>query len=128
PSFATELERRETLQIFLPEFNIIHVLLAHNQISDFLAKTTRSFHRKLHFIVRRDLSPKHNAPTFDLPTFWDGLQEPDCNDLNAMIKKPQAWSNFATESEIGLLVLFIKIFLLLVVLFRSDYPENFKFE
>ena len=50
PSFSTELERIETLQICFPEFNIIHVPRAHNQIADFLAKTTRSFHRELHFI------------------------------------------------------------------------------
>ena len=49
-SFATELERIETLQIFFPDFNIIHVPRARNQISDFLAKTARSFHRELHFI------------------------------------------------------------------------------
>ena len=50
PSFATELERIETLQICFPDFNIIHVPRVCNQISDFLVKTTRSFHRKLHFI------------------------------------------------------------------------------
>ncbi|KAF3602180.1 hypothetical protein F2Q69_00037266 [Brassica cretica] len=50
PSFATELERIETLQICFPDFNIIHVPRARNQISDFLAKTVRSFHRELHFI------------------------------------------------------------------------------
>ena len=50
PSFATKLERIETLQICFPEFNITHVLRAHNQISDFLAKTARTFYRELHFI------------------------------------------------------------------------------
>ena len=50
PSFSTELERIETLQICFPEFNIIHVPQAHNQIADFLAKTARSFHRELHFV------------------------------------------------------------------------------
>ncbi|KAF3548307.1 hypothetical protein DY000_02008667 [Brassica cretica] len=50
PSFATELERIETLQICFPEFSIIHVPRARNQISDFLAKTARSFHRELFFI------------------------------------------------------------------------------
>ena len=50
PSFATELERIETLLVCFPDFNIIHVPRARNQISDFLAKTARSFHRELHFI------------------------------------------------------------------------------
>ncbi|KAF2566787.1 hypothetical protein F2Q70_00027783 [Brassica cretica] len=50
PSFATELERIETLMICFPDFNIIHVPRVRNQFSDFLAKTARSFHRKLHFI------------------------------------------------------------------------------
>ncbi|KAF3505511.1 hypothetical protein F2Q69_00006358 [Brassica cretica] len=50
PSFATELERIETLQICFPDFNIIYVPRAHNHISDFLAKTARSFHRELLFI------------------------------------------------------------------------------
>ena len=50
PSFATELERMETLLICFPDFNIIHVPRARNQFSDFLAKTARSFYRKLHFI------------------------------------------------------------------------------
>ncbi|KAF3588926.1 hypothetical protein F2Q69_00028583 [Brassica cretica] len=35
PSFSTELERIETLQICFPEFNITHVPRAHNQIADF---------------------------------------------------------------------------------------------
>jgi len=50
PSFATELERIETLLICFPDFDIIYVPRARNQFSDFLAKTARSFHRKLHFI------------------------------------------------------------------------------
>ena len=50
PSFATELERIETLLICFPDFNIIHVPRARNHFSDFLAKTARSFHRKLHFV------------------------------------------------------------------------------
>ena len=50
PSFATELEKIETLQICFPNFNIIHVPRARNQISNFLAKTAKSFHRELHFI------------------------------------------------------------------------------
>ncbi|KAG5399724.1 hypothetical protein IGI04_014331 [Brassica rapa subsp. trilocularis] len=50
PSFATELERIEMLHICFSDFNISYVPRAHNQISDILAKTTRSFHRKLHFI------------------------------------------------------------------------------
>ncbi|KAF2556818.1 hypothetical protein F2Q68_00015392 [Brassica cretica] len=49
-SFATELERIETLHICFPDFNISYVPRAHNQIYDFIAKTARSFHRKLHFI------------------------------------------------------------------------------
>ena len=50
PSFLTELERIETLQIYFPDFKITHVSRAHNQISYFLAKTARSFHRELCFI------------------------------------------------------------------------------
>ena len=50
PSFATKLERIETLQICFPDFNITYVPQARNQISDSLAKTARSFHRELHFI------------------------------------------------------------------------------
>ncbi|KAF2608110.1 hypothetical protein F2Q68_00044298 [Brassica cretica] len=37
PSFATELERIETLQICFPDFKIIHVPRAHNQTSDFFS-------------------------------------------------------------------------------------------
>ena len=50
PNFATELERIEMLQICFSDFNISYVPRAHNQISYFLVKTTRSFHRKLYFI------------------------------------------------------------------------------
>ncbi|KAF2574382.1 hypothetical protein F2Q70_00004260 [Brassica cretica] len=50
PTFAKELERIATLLICFPDFNIIHVPRTRNQISDFLAKTARSFHRELHFI------------------------------------------------------------------------------
>uniref|UniRef100_A0A0D3D347 RNase H type-1 domain-containing protein n=1 Tax=Brassica oleracea var. oleracea TaxID=109376 RepID=A0A0D3D347_BRAOL len=35
PSFSTELERIETLQICFPEFNITHVPRTHDQIADF---------------------------------------------------------------------------------------------
>ena len=49
-SFATKLERIETLLICFSDFNIIHVPHARNQLSDFLAKTVRSFHKKLLFI------------------------------------------------------------------------------
>ena len=50
PSFATELERIETLQICFPDFNIIRVPRTRNQTSDFLVRTARSFHRELFFI------------------------------------------------------------------------------
>ncbi|KAG5384494.1 hypothetical protein IGI04_035964 [Brassica rapa subsp. trilocularis] len=50
PSFATELEKIETLQICFPKFKITHVPRARNQMSDFLAKTARTFHRELLFI------------------------------------------------------------------------------
>ncbi|XP_048605505.1 uncharacterized protein LOC125583020 [Brassica napus] len=50
PSFATELERIETLQICFPDFNITYVPRAQNQTADFLAKTARSFRRELHFV------------------------------------------------------------------------------
>ena len=49
-SFATELERIETLHICFLEFNITYVPQERNQFSDFLAKTARSFHRELYFI------------------------------------------------------------------------------
>ena len=49
PSFATELEKIETLQICFPDFSITHVSRVRNQILDFLAKTARSFHRELLF-------------------------------------------------------------------------------
>ena len=50
PSFATELERIKTLKICLLDFKITHIPRAQNQISDFLARTSRSFHRVLYFI------------------------------------------------------------------------------
>ena len=50
PSFATELERIETLQICFPDFKITYVPRTQNQILDSLAKTTRSFHKELYFI------------------------------------------------------------------------------
>ena len=50
PSFATELERIETLQICFPDFKITYVPRAQNQISDSLARTARTFHRELYFI------------------------------------------------------------------------------
>ena len=50
PSFATELERIETLQICFPDFKINHIPREQNQTSDFLARTARSFHRELHFV------------------------------------------------------------------------------
>ena len=50
PSFATELERMETLKICFPDFKITHIPRAQNQISDFLPRTARSFHRILYFI------------------------------------------------------------------------------
>ena len=37
-------------RICFPDFKITHVPRTHNQTSDFLAKTARSFHRELHFI------------------------------------------------------------------------------
>ncbi|XP_048620311.1 uncharacterized protein LOC106408459 [Brassica napus] len=50
PSFSTELERIETLQICFPAFKISHVPRTHNRTADFLAKNARSFHRELHFV------------------------------------------------------------------------------
>ncbi|KAG5400261.1 hypothetical protein IGI04_014868 [Brassica rapa subsp. trilocularis] len=50
PRFATELEKIETLQICFPDFKITHVPRVRNQLSDFLAKTARSFRRELLFI------------------------------------------------------------------------------
>ena len=49
-SFATELERIETLKICFSDFKITHIPRAQNHISDFLAKTTRSFYRDFCFI------------------------------------------------------------------------------
>ena len=43
PSFATELERIETLQICFPDFKITYIPRAHNQISDSLARTRSLF-------------------------------------------------------------------------------------
>ena len=51
PSFATELERIDTLQICFQDFKITYVPRAQNHISDFLVKTARSFYRELYFIV-----------------------------------------------------------------------------
>ena len=42
--------RIETLQICFPDFKIIHIRKAQNQISDSLARTARSFYRDLCFI------------------------------------------------------------------------------
>ena len=50
PSFATELERIETLQICFPDFKITHVPRAQNHISDSLARTAKSFLKELYFI------------------------------------------------------------------------------
>ncbi|KAF2574374.1 hypothetical protein F2Q70_00004595 [Brassica cretica] len=50
PRFATKLERIATLKICFPNFKITHIPRAQNQISDSLAKTARSFHRKLYFV------------------------------------------------------------------------------
>ncbi|KAF3506217.1 hypothetical protein F2Q69_00004050 [Brassica cretica] len=50
PSFATELERIETLQICFPDFKINYVSCTQNQILDSLLKTARSFHKEIYFI------------------------------------------------------------------------------
>ncbi|KAF2591498.1 hypothetical protein F2Q70_00038461 [Brassica cretica] len=50
PSFATELEKIETLQICFSDFKITHVPRVRNQFADFLAKTATTFHRELFFI------------------------------------------------------------------------------
>ncbi|CDY31787.1 BnaC01g27430D [Brassica napus] len=50
PSFATELESIETLQICFLDFKITYVPRTQNQISDSLAKIARSFHRDFYFI------------------------------------------------------------------------------
>nr|VDD13843.1 unnamed protein product [Brassica oleracea] len=50
PSFATELEKIETMQICFSDIKIIHVPRVRNQFSDFLAKTARTFRRELLFI------------------------------------------------------------------------------
>ena len=49
PSFATKLERIETLHICFSDFKIIHIPRAQNRIADFLAKTSRSFYMKTSF-------------------------------------------------------------------------------
>ncbi|WZZ85677.1 hypothetical protein YC2023_114256 [Brassica napus] len=50
PSFATELEKIETLQICFPDFKITYVPRVRNLFADFLAKTARTFRRELLFI------------------------------------------------------------------------------
>ncbi|KAF8045468.1 hypothetical protein N665_4879s0001 [Sinapis alba] len=50
PSFATELERIETLKTCFPDFKIAHIPRTQNGIADLLARTARSFHRELCFI------------------------------------------------------------------------------
>ena len=50
PSFATKLERIETLKICFLDFKISYIPRAQNQISDFLTRTARSFHRVFYFI------------------------------------------------------------------------------
>ena len=50
PSFATELEKIETLQICFLDFKITHVPRVRNQFFDFLAKSARTFRRELFFI------------------------------------------------------------------------------
>ena len=50
PSFPTELEKIETLQICFPDFKIIYIPRAQNQISDYLTNTAKSFYRKLCFV------------------------------------------------------------------------------
>ncbi|KAG5411107.1 hypothetical protein IGI04_007426 [Brassica rapa subsp. trilocularis] len=43
-------KRIENLKICFPDFKITHIPRTRNQISDFLARTTRSFHRVFYFI------------------------------------------------------------------------------
>ena len=43
PSYATELKRIKTLQICFPDFKIIHIPGAQNQISNSFARNARSF-------------------------------------------------------------------------------------
>lgn len=50
PTFATELKAIKTLQICFPDFKISHIPRVQNGILDSLAKTARSFHRKLCYI------------------------------------------------------------------------------
>ena len=51
PSFATEFERIENLQICFSGFNITHIPRAQNQLSDSLARIVKSFHRELYLLV-----------------------------------------------------------------------------
>ena len=50
PSFAIELESIETLQIYFPDFEIIYIARAQNQILDYLARITSSFYIEYCFI------------------------------------------------------------------------------
>ncbi|KAL0705276.1 hypothetical protein Bca4012_071701 [Brassica carinata] len=70
-----------------------------------------------------EMDDAEHASAFNLQSFGT-----DCKDLIAMIKVPQAWPNFSTELELGMLVLFIDLYVLLVVLFRSGYPDHLMFE
>ena len=49
PSFATKLERIETLKICFSNFKITHIRRAQNHISDSLARTMRSFQKELFY-------------------------------------------------------------------------------
>ncbi|KAF3484521.1 hypothetical protein F2Q69_00055360 [Brassica cretica] len=51
PSFATELEKIEALQICFPDVKITHVPRVGNQFSEFLAKTAWNFRSELFFIA-----------------------------------------------------------------------------
>ncbi|KAF3538745.1 hypothetical protein F2Q69_00020747 [Brassica cretica] len=51
PSFETELERIETLKICFLDFKITHIPRTQNQISDFLPRTARSFHRVVLYFI-----------------------------------------------------------------------------
>ncbi|KAG5374930.1 hypothetical protein IGI04_039526 [Brassica rapa subsp. trilocularis] len=50
PGFATELEAIKMLKLCFPEFKISHIPRAQNGIYDLLAKSARTFHRKLCYI------------------------------------------------------------------------------
>ena len=50
PSFASKLEKIESLQICLPDFKITHIPRAQNQISDSLGRTAKFFYREICFI------------------------------------------------------------------------------